>query len=370
MSRHPSSTAPEEQNLAEDYVNYVCTNAVPKVMALEEIKQETKRDAGMQAVIKAVETDQWSNPEVQNYEKLKEELSVFNGLVLRRNRIVIPSTLRSKAVDLAHGGHQGVVKTKQLISDKVWFPGVDKLAEEKVKNCLSCQAVSTKSPPLEPLRMTPLPSAPWKEVAVDFVGPFPSGEYIMVVTDEFCRFPEVEILTSTSARAVIPKLDAIFARQGIPDVLKSDNGPPFNGHEFKNFTDYLGFKHRRITPCWPRANGEAGRLVQTLGKSIRIAHLEGKNWKQELYKFLRQYRVTAHSTTSVSPSEALDNRKLKTTIPELPLNQCNQQQSMPQDSSASIAQRDAMQKQKMKISMLISRHMIKKERSSQEKLYS
>ena len=75
--------------------------AVPKAMQLKEIKQETKRDAEMQAAIKAVETDQWSNPEVQNYKKLKEELSVFNGLVLKRNRIVIPSTLRSKAVDLA-----------------------------------------------------------------------------------------------------------------------------------------------------------------------------------------------------------------------------------------------------------------------------
>lgn len=145
----------------------------------------------------------------------------------------------------------------------------------------------------------------------------------MVVTDEFSRFPEVEILTSTTARAVTPKLYAIFARQGIPDVLKSDNGPPFNGHEFKN----LGFKHRRITPYWPRANGEAERLVQTLEKSIRIAHLEGKNWKQELYKFLRQYRATPHSTTSVSPCEALYNRKLKTTIPELPLKQ--QEQSTP-----------------------------------------
>ena len=117
----------------------------------------------------------------------------------------------------------------------------------------------------------------------------------------------------------------------------------------KTFADYLGFKHRRITPCWPRANGEAERLVQTLEKSIKITHLEGKNWKQELYKFLRQYRATPHSTTSVSPSEALNDRKLKTTIPELPLTRCNQKQSTPQDSSASIAKRDAIQKQKMKI---------------------
>ena len=200
----------------------------------------------------------------------------------------------------------------------MWFPGIDKMAEQKVQNCLSCQAATAKSPSPEPLRMTPLANAPWKEVTVDFAGPFPTGEYIIMVTDEFSRFPKVEILTSTSARAVIPKLDAIFARQGIPEVLKSDNGPPFNGLEFKNFADYLGFKHGRITPYWPKANGEAERLVQSLSKSIKIAHLEGKNWKQELYKFLRQYRATPHSTTTVSPSEALNSRKLKITLPEPP----------------------------------------------------
>jgi len=60
----------------------------------------------------------------------------------------------------------------------------------------------------------------------------------------------------------------------------------------------------------------------------------------------------------VSPSEALNNRKLKTTIPELPLKQ--QQPSMPQDPSASIAQRDAMQKQKMKVYADLKAHAHKR----------
>ena len=102
-------------------------------------------------------------------------------------------------------------------------------------------------------------------------------------------------------------------------------------------------------------------MVQTLEKSIRIAHLEGKNGKQELYKFLRQYRATPHSTTSVSRSEALNNRKLKTTIPELPLTQCIQKQSIPQNSSASIVKRDAMQKQKMKIYADLKAHAQERE---------
>ena len=99
-------------------------------------KQTTKVDEEMQALIKAIETDRWTSPEVQDYRRLKDDFSVYNGVVLRMNRILIPPTLRSRA-ELAHLGHQGIAKTKQLIRDKVWFPGIDKLTEDKVKKKLS-----------------------------------------------------------------------------------------------------------------------------------------------------------------------------------------------------------------------------------------
>jgi hypothetical protein len=58
--------------------------------------------------------------------------------------------------------------------------------------------------------------------------------------------------------------------------------------------------------------------MKTIEKAIRAATVEGRNWKQAMYTFLRQYRATPHSTTSVSPSEALNNRKLKTHLPDPP----------------------------------------------------
>ena len=54
----------------------------------------------MQALIKAIETDRWTSPEVQDYKRLKDEFSVYNGVVLRMNRIFIPVTLRSRPVEL------------------------------------------------------------------------------------------------------------------------------------------------------------------------------------------------------------------------------------------------------------------------------
>ena len=61
---------------------------------------------------------------------------------------------------------------------------------------------------------------------------------------------------STAANAVIPKLDRIFAAYGVPEVVKTDNGPSFNEHKFAQLADYLGFVFRKVTPLWPEANGE------------------------------------------------------------------------------------------------------------------
>ena len=78
---------------------------------------------------------------------------------------------------------------------------------------------------LQPDRTTQnVPTTP--QLGIDFCGPFPSGEYLLVVTDEYSRFPEVEIIKSLQGKTVIPKLDKILATHGIPVEIKSDNGPP------------------------------------------------------------------------------------------------------------------------------------------------
>ena len=69
--------------------------------------------------------------------------------------------------------------------------------------------------------MTPLPDYPWQKVSVDFCGPFQSGHYILVVMDDYSRYPAIEILMSTSARATIPRLDKIFAEYGQKNLSRT-----------------------------------------------------------------------------------------------------------------------------------------------------
>ena len=103
---------------------------------------------------------------------------------------------------------------------------MDKQVRTELEHCLACQATSQPNSP-EPLNISAMPDRSWDKVKIDFYGPLPTRQYILVVIDCYSRFPEIEILPTISARKVIPKLDNIFARHGIPSQVPSNNGPPF-----------------------------------------------------------------------------------------------------------------------------------------------
>ncbi|GFN99204.1 Gag-Pol protein [Plakobranchus ocellatus] len=77
---------------------------------------------------------------LSTFKTLKDELSAHDGVILRQIRIVIPEVLQKQVVKLAHASHQGVVRTKQLIREKVWFPGIDKGLSTLSSICQHSQA--------------------------------------------------------------------------------------------------------------------------------------------------------------------------------------------------------------------------------------
>ena len=204
--------------------------------------------------------------ELKLFAKVRDELTVNEQLaiILRGTRIIMPYSLRQlRAIKLAHERHQGLAKTKQLLGsstrgsqargtrlllrEKLWFPRIDKKVEDLIRSCIPCQANCTAAHPV-PLKMNELPPKPWYTVHVDFCGPFPTGEYLLVVTDAYSRFPEVEIVKSTSAVSTIAKFERIFATHRLPHIIKSDNSLPFNSNDIRLYMKKNGIKHQRIIP--------------------------------------------------------------------------------------------------------------------------
>ena len=318
LSRHPQQRTFNKSWTDKQVEQHISVSMVQyEAITVENIEAETRDDSTLQEVITVIGNQKWyaTNEQLEPYKRVRGELSVVNGLVLRGDRIVIPQKLQHAVVKSAHSSHQGIVKTKSLLRETVWFPAMNDMVERAVWSCIPCQAATTTSSSNEPLKMTKLPEGPWQEVSMDFLGPVPTGDYLCVIIDDYSRFPFVEPVSSTSEKAVIPILDKVFSQEGFPLVLKTDNGPPMNSPKFSRWLEGAGTKHRKITPLWPKANGEAERFMKTLNKAVRTAILEKGSWKQELYRFLRHYRATPHSTTGKSPAEMLKNRKYELTFP-------------------------------------------------------
>jgi hypothetical protein len=135
---------------------------------VDDVCKATSKDTLLSLVRTAIQTGQWSSSELKPFKPIKDELSIdyTNNVVLRGTRLVIPSSLVQRVIQLAHEGHQGQAKTKALIREHVWFPEMDKKVRAELEKCLACQATGQPSQP-EPLRSTPLPNKAWDKLKIE-----------------------------------------------------------------------------------------------------------------------------------------------------------------------------------------------------------
>ena len=95
-------------------------NAVPKALSLEQIETATAADPVLQQVHNCLNSSEWlDTPELKPYKRIQHELCASNGIILQGSRIVMPSALWQTTLSNAHEGHQGIVRTKQMVREKV-----------------------------------------------------------------------------------------------------------------------------------------------------------------------------------------------------------------------------------------------------------
>ena len=180
LSRLVSNFKPNDtdrRNHAEEYIQFIAREATPKSISTREVEEASKYDRELSDVRDSLSQAKWNKSlTVNNYFPIRSELSRIRYLVLRGTRLIIPQALPLRCIQLAQEGHLGIVGTKHMLRSKVWWPNMDKEVEHYVKSCHGCQITSTMPNP-EPLKPTQLPSGPWEDLAVDLLGPLPSGHY-------------------------------------------------------------------------------------------------------------------------------------------------------------------------------------------------
>ena len=95
-----------------DFVRVIVQESTPMTMTAREVERESEKDPELCSIRYYIQSGDWSQCKMPHYLSVKNELCTIGKLVIHGTRIVIPQSLRSEVLRLAHEGHQGIMKLK------------------------------------------------------------------------------------------------------------------------------------------------------------------------------------------------------------------------------------------------------------------
>lgn len=291
-------------------------------ISLPEVSAAISDDEELALTRDALINNEWPQETVLmgKYWDVRESLVMNSGVVARNGAVVLPASLRRRAMELAHDGHPGIAAMKSILRARVWWPGMKEDIEQFVKRCMSCTVMSRPEKP-SPMLRSILPSEPWERLALDFSGPHVKfgGVYILLVVDYFSRMLFAGIVQSTDFRSVKRVLDKLFDKYGKPRSVRSDNGPPFNGTEYSDYLTSRDIEAQYSTPLFPQQNGMVERYMQVVNKAVQIAILTDTKLEDQLTAAIKAHNRAVHRVTQRVPEELMWGRKIRRDLPLLGL---------------------------------------------------
>ena len=122
------------------------------------------------------------------------------------------------------------------------------------ESCIPCLAAVERNK-TEPMQVRKTLERPWQHCSADYKGPIASKYYFHVLIDNYSRWPEVQMVTSTSFEQLQGKMEDSFSIHGVPESIMHNNGPCYNSSDWKKFRQKWGFQSQPCTPENPKANG-------------------------------------------------------------------------------------------------------------------
>ena len=211
-------------------------------VVLDRIREETSQDTVLRKLSQTICKGKWESSkrdaDLIPFYQVKEGLYESQGMIFRMEKIILPANLQQKIFKSAHSlGHLARTKTKQMLREKYWLPGMNHLISQTIGSCFDCQ-VAPKSHRQEPIKPSVIPEEPWEQISTDFGGPYPDGHYNLVAVDQRTRYPVVGAVASTGFKQIEEKLKKTFAYFGIPEQFKD--------FSLWNFTRNLSLLHIRF----------------------------------------------------------------------------------------------------------------------------
>lgn len=281
---------------------------------LLEIKDKTKNDQQLQEVLKYIKNGWPENKyDVTELAKpffnFKEEMSEYNGLIVKNTCIVVPKEMRSYMLKKIHYAHFGKEKCKALARKSIFWIGMSKQIDDLVNNCDVCKSYQRENTK-EPMLKKEIPNEAWEILSSDIF--FLLGEQYLIIVDAYSKYIEISRLPDQTTESVIKILKENFARYGIPKILYTDSGPQYTSKAFWDFKKEWSFEHKITTPKHHQSNGLAERHIQTIKRVLKKIIQERK----DIDLALLQCRNTPFNDSNLTPAEIMYRRKVKNIIPD------------------------------------------------------
>jgi transposase InsO family protein len=238
----------------------------------EELLLETPKDEEWQELSSLIqhgwpdEIDQVSK-KMKKFWNFREELTIYENLLFKSDRVVIPRAKVNYAIRMAHIEHQRIQHhALQRARQSMFWYNMSNDITNHVQQGSICQHGQPNNVK-EPIMIKPVPQYPFEVVASDLFY-FSGSQYILMVNSfsGYYYFVKMDETTSHSAIAILKRCVSVH---GVPKEFNSDNSPQYSSAQFRAFSKTWNFKHITSSLNYPRLNELVERSVQSAKKMLK-----------------------------------------------------------------------------------------------------
>jgi len=286
------------------------------------VQAENDNDSQIQTLINAIASgfplSKESLPrDIQDFWKCRNELCIVDSVVLYKNRIVIPRSLRQEVLQSLHSAHQGVTAMNERAKVEVYWPGITGDIQSTRDSCYDCNRTTptqAKLPPFEPT----IPSTPFEAIASDYF--LFKGWYYLVIADRLSCWTEIfrihQGTSESGSSGLCTALRKMFSTFGVPCEISSDGGPEFASKNTQAFFKRWGIYHRNSSSYSPSSNGRAEVAVKSAKRLLMTnISVDGSLDTDKMTRALLMLRNTPDPTCKLSPAEVIFGRRLRDSLP-------------------------------------------------------
>lgn len=299
-------------NAVADALSRIETINCPTSINYEKLAIDQSNDQELQSLLQQnINNSQFKKVYLPNCDK-----PLICHVFHKNSRPYLTESFRRLVFNSLHNiSHPGIRTTKDMITDKFYWPFMNKDISLWSKTCIPCQKSKIQRHTRSELGHFS-PSRRFEHIHLDIVGPLPTTpegyRYLLTMIDRATGWPEAIPLQEITAETVAKNVyDNWIVRFGCPCRITTDQGRQFESLLFLHLLKYLGIEKLRTNAYHPQSNGIIERWHRSLKTALRARLNNNLHWHKELSTIMFGLRAVPRTDTGVSTSELTYGTKLR-----------------------------------------------------------